>query len=127
MEATPVVLDPTITSACGIPQPKSFFAFDSAILRHGDESGLSGVASCFRDGPLKGKRMEIAGRADPRGTEEYNQTLGESRAGAVSRFLTSSGVRKDTISTVSTGEDLAKGTDEAGWADDRRVDIKLSE
>jgi peptidoglycan-associated lipoprotein len=124
---TGVFLDATIAKACGIAQPKSYFEFDSAKLEHTPQetTEFANVADCFRTGPLKGKSLEVVGRADPRGSEEYNQELGKSRADSVSDALQERGLAKDKITTRSTGEDMAKGVDESGWAKDRRVDIML--
>lgn len=121
---TGVYLDPTIASACGIEQPKAFFEFDSARLEAG--AGLDSVATCFSSGPLKGKSMEIVGRADPRGGDEYNKQLGRSRAESVSAYLSSKGLGNEMMTVRSTGEEKAAGTDENGWAYDRRVDVRLA-
>jgi peptidoglycan-associated lipoprotein len=52
-------------------------------------------------------------------------TLGGSRAEAVQRYLVDLGVGKDRMRATSRGEMDATGTDEHGWAQDRRVDIEL--
>lgn len=123
---TGVFIDPDIMSACKIPQPKSYFEFDSSDLRSSDLAGLEGVAGCFRDGALKGKSMIIVGRADPRGTEKYNMQLGQERADSVSTYLGGKGVGAGQMMTRSTGKEKAKGTDADSWAQDRRVDIRLN-
>lgn len=123
-----IYLDTSIAKACGIAQPKSYFEFDSATLQDTakEDNELASVAACLRTGPLKGKSIEVVGRADPRGTEDYNEALGMSRAQAVSGALQERGLAKDKINERTTGEDMAKGVDEAGWAKDRRVDILLA-
>ena len=122
---TGVFVDPDITKACGIAQPKVYFEYDSADLRASEDSGLNGVVACLRDGPLKARNVEVVGRADPRGTEAYNQQLGQSRADSVGGYLAGLGVGAKRTATRSTGETLATGTDQTGWAYDRRVDIVL--
>lgn len=129
-----------IAQACGIsPQPgmttkpskgdtravAPSFDFDSAALADSDRKMLGEVAKCLTEGPLKGKAVTLIGRADPRGEAEYNMTLGGSRANAVHRYLVDLGVGKDRMRATSRGEMDATGTNEEGWAQDRRVDIEL--
>jgi peptidoglycan-associated lipoprotein len=70
--------------------------------------------------------MRLVGHADPRGSDEYNLVLANSRADGVKIFLLSRGLRGQQMATTSRGEMDAKGTDEATWAADRRVDILLA-
>ena len=73
---------------------------------------------------MKGKSMQVVGHADPRGTDEYNQKLGKSRAVSVEEFLVARGVADDKVVTGSHGE--AEATDDPSeFAFDRRVDIQL--
>jgi peptidoglycan-associated lipoprotein len=71
--------------------------------------------------------MNLVGRADPRGTPEYNMTLGQHRADAVVKRLASKGVAKSMMESTSRGAMDAVGTDEPSWARDRRVDILLGQ
>ncbi len=75
---------------------------------------------CYR-GQGSGVSLLLSGAADPRGTEEYNIALGERRAQAVRSYLVSLGLDGNSVSTTSVGEEMASGTDEAGWARDRNV------
>lgn len=119
-------IDDRIVRACGnLPEPH--FEFDSAAIRDQPAEALRTVARCFTDGALKGKRVKLVGRADPRGTETYNLALGQDRAASVARFLEGAGLPQASISTMSRGEMDAHGTDEEGWARDRRVDIVLAD
>ena len=63
----------------------------------------------------------LTGAADPRGTEEYNIALGERRGQSVRSYLVSLGMNSGRISVTSVGEEMATGSDEAGWARDRNV------
>lgn len=114
-----------ILKACGISDPDSYFPFDSSHLEKKDIKPLNDVATCFTTGPLKGRSMKIVGRADPRGQTDYNMTLGQARADAVQKYLTEKGVSSGNAQSTSRGAMDATGTDEAGWARDRRVDIML--
>jgi peptidoglycan-associated lipoprotein len=125
--ASAVHIDETILKACGIQAPKAHFAFDSANVQAHDTTLLEQVAQCFSTGALKGRTMKIVGHADPRGETEYNFVLGNSRADAIGGFLRSKGVKQAQTQTTSRGELDATGTDEFGWAKDRRVDILLAQ
>ncbi len=71
--------------------------------------------------------VELDGNADERGSREYNMALGQKRADAVKKAMAVLGVKADRIETISFGEDkpVAKGHDEASWAENRRVDVVL--
>jgi len=101
------------------------FDFDESSLVAQDRSVLNQVAACVTTGPLKGRALELVGRADPRGEVEYNMALGEHRAGSASAYLAALGVDKAKLEDTSRGKLDATGTDAAGWARDRRVDILL--
>lgn len=120
---TGINISPEIMARCKIEESKAFFKFDSAKLQNTDTSTLDAVATCFTSGPLKGESLEIIGHADPRGTDQYNMMLGESRGQTVQKYLGAHGV--DKITVTSHGERDATGTDENGWAYDRRVDLNL--
>ncbi len=112
-----------IRKACGITDTEAFFAFDSANVRPQDKVVLKKLADCFSTGPMKGRHMRLVGHADPRGDEEYNRVLGQRRADNVKGAIASVGLDSAKMDTTSRGEDDATGTDDAGWAKDRRVDI----
>jgi len=114
-----------IARTCGISDPDSYFAFDSARLNGEDTRVLNQIAKCFVSGPLKGRKMKLVGRADPRGSEEYNMTLGQHRADSVMKYLESKSLAKAMMASTSRGEMDAVGDDEPAWAHDRRVDILL--
>ena len=122
-----------IARACGIyargdrKQMEATFDYDSATLADDDRSLLAEVARCVSDGPLRGRRIALVGRADARGEPEYNMTLGESRADSVRRYMVDLGVGKEQMKATSRGEMDATGTDEAGYRHDRRVDLELAE
>jgi|SRR5579871_463616 len=120
-----------IIQLCGIKATPSGsspkFGFDRAELSDDDHDVLEQLATCMRTGPLQGRVVQLIGRADPRGTEEYNLALGSRRAGSVGNYLQSLGVNAMYLSKTSRGALDATGTEEAGWANDRRVDIMLKQ
>lgn len=120
-----VNINPDILSRCGISEPKAFFEFDSAEVKMNGSSTLGKVASCVSNGALAGRKLQVIGHADPRGPDQYNDALGRSRAQTVADFLTSNGLGAGSVQVISKGEEEATGTNEQGWAYDRRVDILL--
>ncbi len=116
-----------IKKACGISDPDSYFAFDSARLTPQDEKVAKQLADCFTAGPMTGRIMRLVGHADPRGNEEYNMVLGQHRADNVKQFLVQRGLTSNVVQTSSRGKMDARGTDEATWALDRRVDVMAAQ
>ena len=129
-EKMAVNVDDDIIKACNLKfeniedAPK--FDYDSESLTQGEKNVLEAIAKCLTVGPLKGKAVDLVGRADPRGETEYNMTLGAKRARSVHSFLGGLGVPGDKLRDTSRGELDAKGTDEEGWRKDRRVDVRLT-
>jgi peptidoglycan-associated lipoprotein len=117
-----------IARLCDLPrqEPAASFDFDSDAIGEQDRVVLSALAHCLSEGALKGRGLALTGRADARGEPEYNLSLGESRADSVRRYLHDLGVQAERLRATSRGEIDATGTDEAGWAYDRRVDIELA-
>ena len=122
-----IQIEDRILKACG-DIPTARFAFDSASIGPEAQSALDALARCFVSGPLKGsKGMHLIGHADSRGETEYNLALGQKRAGSVAEYLTTKGLAKSRMETLSKGAFEATGTDEEGWARDRKVDVSLAE
>jgi peptidoglycan-associated lipoprotein len=118
--APPPAAPPPVASMCELSA--AYFDFDSSTLTDSARDQLSRNASCLRERGARG--VHLTGLTDPRGTEEYNLALGERRAQSAQQYLKSLGVAGD-VSYSSMGEELASGTEESGWARDRRVDFKL--
>jgi peptidoglycan-associated lipoprotein len=125
--ASAVRISDEIVKACGINEPDAYFAFDSANLRAEDASVLMQVVTCFVSGPLKGRALKVVGHADPRGSSDYNMTLGQSRADSVATYLVKKGMDKAKAESSSRGAMDATGSDEPSWARDRRVDMMLGQ
>jgi len=99
------------------------FDYDSYRI---DERGLAAVrenASLMQSDP--GRRVEIEGHCDDRGTSEYNLALGAKRARAVKDALVGLGISADRLDTVSYGEELPLCREEtsACWAMNRRAHL----
>src|ERR1044072_5612059 len=61
------------------------FDYDKDELTTEDRALLDQLAPCLISAPAKDKAVSLIGRADPRGTEEYNLGLGSRRAASVSQ------------------------------------------
>ena len=123
-------LSDRLRAACGITSVETVketpkFDFDQTAILPEDRDVLARVAVCLTTGPLKGRSVQLVGRADPRGTQEYNMALGERRSNAVERYLGGLGVPAAQLTETSRGALDATGNDEAAWRQDRRVDIDL--
>jgi peptidoglycan-associated lipoprotein len=101
------------------------FAFDSAVVKQGEESNIAAVATAL--GANVSDKLLIEGHCDERGTEEYNRALGERRALALREALAKAGVSPDRIRTISYGKDKPAnpGHDESAWAQNRRGEFIL--
>jgi len=119
-----IEIDDEIIKLCG-NIPVAHFAFDSSSITGSAAQALDPLAVCFTTGPAKGRKMVLTGHTDPRGETEYNFALGQRRAGSVSDYLASKGMQKTQLEPTSKGELEANGTDEDGWAKDRKVKISL--
>jgi peptidoglycan-associated lipoprotein len=124
-----VGVDSDLAKQCGLrfanteSAPK--FGFDDAELLPADRDVLQQVANCLIKGPLAGRGVQLVGRADPRGTDEYNLGLGTRRAQTVKTYLERLGVPAARMYPTTRGDVDASGRDETGWQRDRRVDLQL--
>jgi peptidoglycan-associated lipoprotein len=99
-----------------------YFDFNESVLSTEASSSVERNADCIKK--AGGRTVTLVGRSDPRGTEEYNLALSDKRAGQVKERLGRFGVDGTRLKTVAKGELEASGTDESGWAKDRRVDVQ---
>jgi peptidoglycan-associated lipoprotein len=125
-DASQIVIAKSIREACDISDAEAFFEFDSSRVSSTGNAVLEQLSDCFDTGPLRGEPMALVGHADPRGSDEYNDALGERRAESVKKALGTFGLSASVITTSSRGETEAS-LDSARWAHDRRVDVTLGE
>jgi peptidoglycan-associated lipoprotein len=109
----------------GNQQEAPKFDYDHIDLTNEDRNVLAQVADCITKGPLKGHKLSLVGRADPRGTEEYNLSLGDRRARTVEQYLEHLGVGSQLIDAKTRGALDASGRDDSSYGVDRRVDVDL--
>ena len=131
VQSEPVQVEPEPTDFDGRRRPLTpsgrilatefYFELDQARLSARDLRLLEMHANILTRN--RDRRLVIEGHCDERGTREYNLALGERRANAVDSFLTSAGVRRSQIETVSYGEERPDdlGHDESAWSKNRRA------
>ncbi|MBQ7666753.1 MAG: OmpA family protein [Kiritimatiellae bacterium] len=100
-----------------------YFAYNDSSIPAGERAKIAVVANFMRDNP--GVVLVVEGNCDERGTNEYNMSLGEYRAGSVRDALAAEGVSGQRIQTVSYGEERPAvfGSDESAWSQNRRAEF----
>ena len=118
-EPTPTAPAPSASSVTDLKPV--FFDYDSDALRDDSRAALDSNAKLLRDN--KAMRIVIEGHCDERGTDEYNQALGERRANAARDYLVQAGIETGRIKVISYGKErpFAEGHDESAWAQNRRA------
>jgi peptidoglycan-associated lipoprotein len=98
-----------------------YFDFDESRLRADQTAVAVDNLACFgrRDGAVT-----IAGHCDERGTDDYNQALGQRRANVVRDYFRDNGVDRSRLNTISYGEQQPanRGGNESAWRQNRRVE-----
>ncbi len=104
-----------------------YFDFDSSSIKDSERVKLSAVADFLKANNSPRTAVRVEGHCDERGTEGYNLSLGERRAGAVRDELIRLGIEAGRVETVSFGEDrpASPGHDEAAWRLNRRGELVL--
>jgi outer membrane protein OmpA-like peptidoglycan-associated protein len=101
------------------------FDFDKADLKPAAEGKLNHLLTVVNSKP--GSRISIEGHTDLRGSDTYNQTLSQRRAGSVRSWLVAHGIAAGRISATGAGESrpVRTGTSEADHQANRRVEIRI--
>ncbi len=116
------VAPPSPKEFAAVPELKDIhFDFDRYDIRSGDADILRANAQWLRE--HSDQLVLIEGHCDERGTNEYNQALGERRAKATMNFLVGQGIKSDRITTISYGEErpLCTEHNETCWSQNRRA------
>ena len=100
-----------------------YFDFDSFVVRDDGKPVVENHSAYLVKN--KERKVLIQGNTDERGGTEYNLALGQKRAEAVRRSMSTLGVPESQMEAVSLGEEKPKatGNNEAAWAENRRADI----
>jgi len=100
------------------------FQINSSELSSSYLKDLSAAAQVFKSYP--DTKILIEGHTDDSGSAEYNLTLSEKRARAVSSYFVSQGIDASRLSTKWYGETQPKyPNDEANRAKNRRVELAV--
>lgn len=103
-----------------------YFDYDASDIRGDARSALDAKLPILRAN--SGVSIRISGHADERGSDQYNDALGQRRAAATKRYLTDNGIDAARITIVSYGEQrpAATGTDESAWSRNRRAEFEIT-
>jgi outer membrane protein OmpA-like peptidoglycan-associated protein len=109
-----------------VSMPDVLFDFNKYTLKPEARERLariSGIVLAYPD-----LKLQIEGYTDSIGSDEYNQTLSEKRAGAVRGYLVSSGVSMDNVTAQGMGkaDPIADNSTAAGRKLNRRVEMIVS-
>jgi outer membrane protein OmpA-like peptidoglycan-associated protein len=101
------------------------FALNSSDLNAQFFSALDGVSMVLKE--YDKTVIEVAGHTDSSGSDQYNQSLSERRAQAVSGYLSSHGVKAQRLIPIGAGEGhpVASNDTEQGRAANRRVELTI--
>jgi outer membrane protein OmpA-like peptidoglycan-associated protein len=110
-----------------IKNVKILFDFDKANLRDDAREILDQAMFTLQHNPKAD--ILITGNADIRGSEQYNQKLGERRAAAVQDYMTQQGLAAERIRILSRGkmDALAPTHDIVGMQKDRNAQFMIAE
>jgi outer membrane protein OmpA-like peptidoglycan-associated protein len=102
------------------------FGFDKAVLSAKDKEELDEIGSQVPT--VKNYIVQIEGRTDSVGNADYNYSLSQRRAAAVTQYLASKyGVPPHKIFVIGLGKDqpVDQNSTAHGRAENRRVDVRL--
>jgi peptidoglycan-associated lipoprotein len=102
-----------------------FFDYDAYDVRPDAQSSLSKTAAYLATNPKI--KVLIGGYCDERGSNEYNLTLGQSRANSVKQALVQAGIAPDRLRVVSYGKEkpfCTESTEEC-WQQNRRAGFSI--
>ena len=101
------------------------FEFDSSTLQPEAKANIYKLAKILKKYP--DSNILIAGHTDSDGSEQYNQTLSERRAKAVSDYTMMQGITSSRLSIIGLGENepIATNSTVEGKQLNRRVEIAI--
>jgi outer membrane protein OmpA-like peptidoglycan-associated protein len=101
------------------------FDFDSDMIKGNAQSNLSKLAASLKKYP--DTDLMIVGHTDAQGSDSYNQSLSERRASAARAYLASQGIASTRLKVAGRGESepIASNDDDAGRAQNRRVEVAI--
>ncbi len=102
------------------------FEFDKSEIIEPAYEELNSLAAIMNEYP--NLSIDIAARADERGSDSYNEELSQRRAESVKNYLVEQGVDASRITTTALGETdpLMSGNSATAYAQNRSVQVTLS-
>ena len=103
-----------------------FFDFDSFSINEKSKTILANNAKILKD---KGDvSLQIEGHCDERGSVQYNLALGEKRANAVKKYLSTLGISDNRLTLISYGKEKPMSNDhsEDAWSKNRRANFVVT-
>ena len=117
--------DPNYERCTDVDFAPVYFAFDASNLKDSELAKIEAVAQHLQANPKRVVMVE--GNCDERGSNEYNLTLGELRAGSVRDYLLRLGIAAERVQTKSYGEEkpAVAGSGESVWSKNRRGEFAI--
>ncbi len=102
------------------------FAFDKSNLSDDAKTNLDKLVVVLNSYP--DTDIEVQGHTDSKGSEAYNQTLSEQRAGTVSGYLSGQGIAYNRLTIKGFGENIPKYSNDTaeGRTQNRRVEFLIT-
>lgn len=107
-----------------LSQREIYFDFDKSVVKEESTEVIEAHSNYLT--LTNGAKTSLQGHADERGTAEYNIGLGNRRANAVKKVMTTAyGVEDKQVEVISYGKErpAVQGHSEEAWAKNRRVEI----
>ena len=117
--------DPNYMRCTDVDFTPVYFAFDASNLKDSELAKIEAVAQHLQSHP--NRVVMVEGNCDERGSNEYNLTLGELRAGSVREYLQRLGIAAERVQTKSYGEEkpAVVGNGESVWSKNRRGEFAV--
>ena len=116
--------DPNYVRCTDVDFTPVYFGFDQSAIPQSEMPKIEAVAAHLKQ---TGRVVLVEGNCDERGSNEYNLSLGELRAIAISKYLGDLGVNVQSVQTKSYGEEkpAVVGANEAAWSKNRRGEFAV--
>ena len=103
-----------------------YFDYDASDIRGDAKSQLDAKLPILRANTAI--QIRVSGHADERGSDQYNDALGQRRAASTKRYLTDNGIDAARITIISYGEQrpAMTGADENAWSRNRRAEFDIT-
>ena len=103
-----------------------YFDYDLSAVSAEAQRILQAKVAVLRENPEL--RIRIEGHADERGSDQYNDALGQQRAAAVRRYMADYGIPESRLEMVSFGEQRPTCQSDAAscWSQNRRAEFQIT-